>query len=213
MIYKNVFHNKSELERSNIALIKLFVKEIWNDKRIKDIQKFFSPDIIIHHEQEQFNGIDTWKEKFYETLIKSIKNIHMEVEDIMVNGEYVASRWNMKGTFKAELYGVPPTGEMIEFKGMSWVKIINNKIVETWTNINITYLLKQLQSEVNKLRGILPLCSFCKKIRDDKGCWEQVDVYIQQYSEADVSHTICPECVKKHYPVEFASIDTSKNRK
>ena len=62
--------------------------------------------------------------------------------------------------------------------------------------------LKMALDEVKTLRGILPLCSFCKKVRDDKGYWEQVDVYIRKYSQADISHSICPECEKKYYPDE-----------
>ena len=64
-------------------------------------------------------------------------------------------------------------------------------------------LIQELQEalkEIKTLRGILPLCSFCKKIRDDKGYWEQVDVYIHKYSQADISHSVCPACMKKHYP-------------
>ena len=64
-------------------------------------------------------------------------------------------------------------------------------------------LIKELQEalkEIKTLRGILPLCSFCKKIRDDKGYWEQVDVYIHKHSQAEISHGICPDCVKEHYP-------------
>ncbi|MFC1813749.1 PAS domain S-box protein [Thermodesulfobacteriota bacterium] len=64
-------------------------------------------------------------------------------------------------------------------------------------------LINELQEslkEIKTLRGILPLCSFCKKIRDDKGYWEQVDVYIYKYSPADISHSICPDCAKEHYP-------------
>ncbi len=60
--------------------------------------------------------------------------------------------------------------------------------------------LKKAQDEIKILKGILPLCSFCKKIRDTKGNWVQVDVYIYRHSEADISHTVCPECRKKHYP-------------
>lgn len=60
--------------------------------------------------------------------------------------------------------------------------------------------LREALKEVKALRGILPLCSFCKKIRDDKGYWEQVDVYIDKHSQADISHSICPDCAKKHYP-------------
>ena len=58
---------------------------------------------------------------------------------------------------------------------------------------------KKAAEEIKILRGILPLCSFCKKIRNDKGYWEQVDVYIRKHSQADFSHGICPECIERHY--------------
>lgn len=50
------------------------------------------------------------------------------------------------------------------------------------------------------LRGYLPICASCKKIRDDQGYWTQIEVYIRDHSEADFSHGICPECVEKLYP-------------
>lgn len=59
--------------------------------------------------------------------------------------------------------------------------------------------LQEALSELKALRGILPMCSFCKKIRDDEGYWNQVEVYIAEHSEADFSHGICPVCVEKHY--------------
>jgi PAS domain S-box-containing protein len=67
--------------------------------------------------------------------------------------------------------------------------------------------LEKALSEIKTLRGILPLCSFCKKIRDDKGYWEQVDVYINKHSEADISHSICPECLKNHYPDWYEKVN------
>jgi CHASE1-domain containing sensor protein len=66
--------------------------------------------------------------------------------------------------------------------------------------------LTRTLAEVNTLRGILPLCSYCKKIRDDKGYWEQVDVYIHKYSQADISHSVCPECLKRYFPDEYREI-------
>jgi len=55
-------------------------------------------------------------------------------------------------------------------------------------------------SEIQTLRGILPICSNCKKIRDDKGYWNQIEAYISDHSEAQFSHSICPECAKELYP-------------
>jgi len=49
----------------------------------------------------------------------------------------------------------------------------------------------------------LPICASCKKIRDDKGYWNQIEAYIGDHSETEFTHTICPECMKKLYP-DFA---------
>jgi len=60
--------------------------------------------------------------------------------------------------------------------------------------------LQKALAEIKTLRGILPICSHCKKIRDDRGYWNILEKYIQKYSDAKFSHSICPECVKEHYP-------------
>lgn len=60
--------------------------------------------------------------------------------------------------------------------------------------------LKDLLKKVKTLSGLLPICSFCKKIRDDKGYWRQLETYIQDHSEAEFSHSLCVECARKHYP-------------
>ena len=60
--------------------------------------------------------------------------------------------------------------------------------------------LKEALDRVKTLNGLLPICSFCKKIRDDKGYWNQLESYLKKYSDADFSHSICPGCLEKHYP-------------
>jgi PAS domain S-box-containing protein len=60
--------------------------------------------------------------------------------------------------------------------------------------------LKDAISRIRTLSGMLPICSSCKKIRDDKGYWEQIEVYVRNHTEADFSHGICPECAEKLYP-------------
>ena len=64
-------------------------------------------------------------------------------------------------------------------------------------------LIEELQealARVKTLSGLLPICASCKKIRDDKGYWNQIETYIEAHSEADFSHSICPECARKLYP-------------
>jgi sigma-B regulation protein RsbU (phosphoserine phosphatase) len=63
--------------------------------------------------------------------------------------------------------------------------------------------LEKALAEIKTLRGFIPICSNCKKIRDDEGYWQQIEQYIQARSQAEFSHSICPECMKALYP-EFA---------
>jgi PAS domain S-box-containing protein len=60
--------------------------------------------------------------------------------------------------------------------------------------------LQESLAKVKTLSGMLPICASCKKIRDDKGYWEQIEVYIRDHSEAEFSHGICPECAERLYP-------------
>jgi len=60
--------------------------------------------------------------------------------------------------------------------------------------------LKATLQEIKTLRGMLPICSHCKNIRDDKGYWNEIESYIHEHSDAKFSHGICPECAKKYYP-------------
>lgn len=55
-------------------------------------------------------------------------------------------------------------------------------------------------AQVKTLRGMLPICAFCKRIRDDEGYWEQVEAYVTAHTGAFFSHSFCPDCIQKHYP-------------
>jgi signal transduction histidine kinase len=63
-----------------------------------------------------------------------------------------------------------------------------------------TEKLQEAMSHVKILSGFLPICASCKKIRDDKGYWNQIESYIREHSEADFSHGICPDCATTLYP-------------
>jgi hypothetical protein len=66
--------------------------------------------------------------------------------------------------------------------------------------------LQEALAQVKALGGLLPICASCKKIRDDKGYWNQLEEYIETHSEAAFSHGICPECAKKLYPDLYARV-------
>lgn len=80
------------------------------------------------------------------------------------------------------------------------------------THLSLSSTLKDLKEalvDIKTLTGLLPICSHCKKIRDDKGYWSQIESYIHEHSDAEFSHSICPECADKYYP----EMDLYKNAK
>lgn len=78
-------------------------------------------------------------------------------------------------------------------------EIVNRKKAEDEKN-KLIEELKQSLAKIKTLSGLLPICTFCKKIRDNTNNWIQLESYIYRRTEADFSHTICPECAKIQYP-------------
>lgn len=67
-------------------------------------------------------------------------------------------------------------------------------------NINLIEELKVALENVKTLSGLMPICQHCKKVRDDKGYWNQIELYIEQHSDAQLSHSICRDCAERFYP-------------
>ncbi len=65
---------------------------------------------------------------------------------------------------------------------------------------NLIAELQDAVKNIRTLRGMLPICASCKKIRDDKGYWQQIEAFVSEHSEAEFSHGLCPECAVKLYP-------------
>jgi PAS domain S-box-containing protein len=90
------------------------------------------------------------------------------------------------------------SGELVG-RMASFIDITKRKEIEA----DREKLISKLRDALNKIKtlsGIIPICASCKKIRDDKGYWNQLENYINEHSEAHFSHGICPECAEKLYP-------------
>ena len=83
------------------------------------------------------------------------------------------------------------------------VNITHDVTARTMTEKSKEHLLRELQaslSQTKRLNGLLPICSYCKKIKDDSGAWQQLESYLRSHAEVEFSHGICPECGEKHHP-------------
>jgi PAS domain S-box-containing protein len=97
--------------------------------------------------------------------------------------------------------GVPYSSDQGEFAGYIGSCIDVTDRVEAQEALRL-----KLEEEIHMLKGIIPICCYCKKIRDDKEIWQQLESYISRHSHANFSHGICPECFEK----ESAKIKSMK---
>jgi CheY-like chemotaxis protein len=86
------------------------------------------------------------------------------------------------------------TVAMARFSDMRALRRLNTELH------NKNEALETALDKVKLLSGMLPICANCKKIRDDQGYWQEVEVYVRDHSEADFSHGLCPDCIRKLYP-------------
>ncbi|MBI5749758.1 MAG: PAS domain S-box protein [Nitrospinae bacterium] len=93
-------------------------------------------------------------------------------------------------TKEGEIKNIWVSVQKIEISGKPYFYAIFHDITER----------KRAEEEIKTLKGLIPICASCKKIRNDKGYWERIESYIRKHSDAEFTHTICPECAKKLYP-------------
>jgi len=63
--------------------------------------------------------------------------------------------------------------------------------------------LREALEKIKTLKGLIPVCAWCKKVRDDKGYWEELEHYIREHTDADFTHGICPDCLKEYDPETY----------
>ena len=104
-------------------------------------------------------------------------------EDIITGLEAGADDYVIKPFDRGELLARVRVGERV----IALQQALNERIAQ----------LQEALEHIRTLQGILPICAYCKKIRNDEGYWEQVDAYIRAHSDADFTHGICPDCLEK----------------
>ncbi len=144
----------------------------------------------------QMNPLDFIAEQDKATIRKAIDRVFQEGGSILTEAgvttadgrqiPYLLTGYHFKRESRNYLVGV----------GLD----ISDRVRSEAEKENLITKLQHALTEVKQLSGFLPICSSCKKIRDDEGYWNQIEAYIREHSEIEFSHSLCPECARKLYP-------------
>jgi len=106
-------------------------------------------------------------------------------------GAYLVKPTNAQEMERAIVVATARSDDVMELRRLnSELQARNNELQEALANIKV-------------LSGLLPICASCKRIRDDQGYWQQVEIYIRDHSEAEFSHGLCPDCARKLFPTYY----------
>jgi len=215
---------KAKLENLLIEIYYTLSQVNWNYNNYKNAytileKSFFLKDTIYNNENSKL--ISEMQAK-YDTERKEkelrIKSLELSKQEMLRNSLIVISvmilliaitlynryRFRLKAHQQIASQNQQLTDANIQLKNEIELRSKTQQELET-TIID----LQKAEEEVKVLGGLLPICANCKKIRDDEGDWQQIESYIHEHSEADFSHSICPDCFKELYP----ELDALKRKK
>lgn len=176
----------------------IFLGHAHNGQQAVEMTQSLRPDVVLMDiEMPDMNGIEASRQiqttcptpvvvlTAYET-----PTLVQEASSVGV-GAYLVKPPKMSTMQRAITIALARFGDMMEMRRLNEELQQRNEALEA------------ALAKVKLLSGLLPICAACKKIRDDEGYWQQVEVYIKEHSEAEFSHGICPDCLERLYP-EFS---------
>ncbi len=132
-------------------------------------------------------------------ILIAVSIVGMEVRRCITLFQVISGGLTYSPGLPFELVGLVTSALMLI--GIAWISPLFMTIKEAEEKQrNLVVSLQDALAKIKTLSGILPICASCKKIRDDRGYWNQVEAYVRDHSEAEFSHSICPDCAKKLYP-------------
>ncbi len=148
-------------------------------------RKFF-PSLIHPDDMKRIDAeLQAWYHK------GAVGTIEMEFRLKKANGDYIWLLDRSKLAFKTDDGRHSTLGVMLDITERKHIEEEHKRLIGD---------LQEALLSVKTLSGLIPICACCKSIRNDKGYWEKIEKFINERSQAQFSHSICPECAKKMYP-------------
>lgn len=143
------------MANENAARARAWFEQIWNERRMDQIETFTSPNSIAHLESGDVNGVAAFR-AIHREFISAFPDLRIQVEATVADEENVVVRWLASGSHRGAGFGIQPTGQAVRFRGMTWMRFENGLIAEGWDSWNQGGLLEQLRQGDVKQGNVKP---------------------------------------------------------
>lgn len=127
----------------NKALVRRYMEETFNQGNLSVIDQLASSDFVYHHATGRDLSTEAYKKMSIMTQ-NAFPEACMEIDDLFAEGDKVACRFTITGIHKGEYRGIPPTGKKITFQGVNIFRIVDGKIAEIWSRLDLLGMMQQL---------------------------------------------------------------------
>ncbi|RKY55180.1 MAG: hypothetical protein DRP89_03805 [Candidatus Neomarinimicrobiota bacterium] len=194
-------HNKKRKEIIGKTAANIWGKEIFDNVIHKCLDECLSGSEVHYQEWFEFPSLGRryFDVRYYPYYNKEAVVTHVVLVTHDITQRKIAEEELEKHRDHLEEMVEDRTNELEKSNRQLQNEIIERKRLER----KMEQLIKDLKTaltNVKRLRGLIPICASCKKIRDDEGYWKEVESYIREHSDAEFTHGICPDCMKKLYP-------------
>ena len=133
------------MSEENKEKVRRFLEEAFNEGNLGVVDEIFASDYVLHDpaNPEEISGPEGIKQ-FVQMYRSAFPDSHVTVEDQIAEGDEVVTRWTGRGTHQGELFGIAPSGNQVEFSGITISRFEGGKIAEDWTNSDTLGLMQQI---------------------------------------------------------------------
>lgn len=126
------------------TIARRFFEEVWNQNQFDSVTDLSQPDAVSHRGTGETCCVDDFHEKVIQNFKGAIPDLHIEVEDVVATEDQAVVRWRSTGTHLGEGFGLKPTGQPLDFRGVTWLRFRDGKIAEGWDLWDETGLVQRL---------------------------------------------------------------------
>lgn len=132
------------MSQSNVAIARRWFEEIWNGREIGKIHEFLTEVSVCHSEDGILKGTKDFIEKVYQPFVKAFPDLQVEIVNTIAEKDQVVVVWEVTATHTGDAFGNAPTGRQLRSHGMTWMRIVDGKMMEGRDCWNLDRFLKKL---------------------------------------------------------------------
>jgi len=147
--------DRTNAATSNAAVARRWFEEVWNQRREGTVRELMMPTGVGHLEGGTVRGVEQFL-AMRSLLLEAFPDLRITVENVIANGDDVAVRWNVTGTHRGSSLGFTATHRPVSFRGMTWLRVQNGRIVEGWDAWNQGALFAELRAAAERQKTVPP---------------------------------------------------------